>query len=219
MAINRQGLRFVGLLALVTVSLLVLHFSDFGQKIRPEEIRKTIQSAGPIAPLFFLLLYSLGPTFFFPSWVLSVSAGISFGPLWGTILTLIGATTGATIAFSVARYLGRGAVARILKGRLKDLDNRVENHGFQVIFILRLIPLVPFDVLDYMGGLSKIRTSDYILGTFFGIIPGTIAYVYLGHSMLDITSWTFAAAAGALVLLALMPFAYRRWKRNRSAPS
>ena len=67
----------------------------------------------------------------------SMTAGIAFGPLWGTILTLIGATIGATVAFSVARYLGRETVARLLKGRLKDLDDKIEVHGIQVIFFLR----------------------------------------------------------------------------------
>jgi uncharacterized membrane protein YdjX (TVP38/TMEM64 family) len=214
MAVRPQTLKFVGLLVLIAASLLTFQITDLGRYIKPQEIRTAIQSAGSIGPLLYLLIYSIAPTFFFPSWVLSVAGGLAFGPVWGTLLTLIGATIGATLAFFVARYLGRDFVARLLKGRFKMLDDKLAARGFQVIFFLRLIPLVPFDVLDYIGGLSKISVRDYVLGTFLGIIPGTFAYVYLGHSLTDIYSWQFAVAVGFLVLLALIPVLYKRWKNG-----
>ena len=209
MTVSPQTWKFTAMLVFITVGLIAFQATDLIQFIKPQEIRTTIQSAGPMAPLLYLFIYSIGPTFFFPSWVLSIAGGLAFGPVWGTLLTLVGATTGGTVAFCVARYLGRDFVSRLLKGKLKTLDDQASTHGFKVIFLLRLIPLVPFDVLDYIAGLSKIRMRDYILGTFIGIIPGTFAYVYLGSSLIDIFSWQFAVAVGLLILLAFIPVLYK----------
>lgn len=218
MAMPPQTLKFLGLLALVTISIAVFQAADLGRYIKPEEIRAAIQSAGPMAPLLYLLIYSIAPTFFIPGWIISVAGGLAFGVLWGTVLTVVGATIGGAIAFFVARSLGRDFVARLLKGKFAALDDQAAAHGFQVIFFLRLIPLVPFDALDYIAGLSKIGARDYILGTFLGIIPGTFAYVYLGSALADIYSYQFAGAVGLLILLALIPIFYKRWK-GESTPS
>jgi len=212
MALSPQTLKFVGLLAFVAVSIVIFQVADLGRYIKPEAIRATIQSAGPMAPLLYLLIYSIAPVFFVPGWIISVAGGLAFGALLGTVLTVVGATIGATMAFLVARYLGRDFVARLLKGKFAALDDQAAAHGFQVIFFLRLIPLVPFNALDYIAGLSKVGARDYILGTFLGIIPGTFAYVYLGSALTDIYSWQFAGAIGLLILLALIPMLYKRWK-------
>ncbi len=209
MALRPQTLKFIGLLTLIIASLIAFQMADLGRYIKPQAIRSTIQSVGPLGPLLYLLIYSIAPVFFFPGWVLSVAGGLAFGPLWGTLLTLVGATIGATLAFFVARYLGRDTVARILKGKIKTLDDQAAVHGFKVIFFLRLIPLVPFNVLDYIAGFSKISARDYVLGTFLGTIPGTFVYVYLGHSLTDIYSWQFVLAIGLLILLALIPMLYK----------
>lgn len=212
MALPPQTFKFLGLLIIVAVSVAVFQAADLDRYIRPEAIRATIQSAGPMAPLLYLLIYSIAPVFFVPGWIISIAGGLAFGALWGTVLTVVGATIGATMAFFVARYLGRDFVARLLKGKFAALDDQAATHGFQVIFFLRLIPLVPFNALDYVAGLSKIGVRDYILATFLGIIPGTFAYVYLGSALTDIYSWRFAGAVGLLILLAMIPMLYRRWK-------
>lgn len=212
-----QTLKFAGLLIIAGVGFSVFHFADLGRYANPEGIEAAVRSSGPLAPVVFLLFYAIGPTFFFPSWILTVVGGLCFGMKWGFILTLIGATIGGTIAFFVARYLGRDFVERFLKGRYRKLDDQVAYHGFEVIFFLRLIPLVPFDVLDYIAGVSKIHWRSYILGTFLGIMPGAFVYVYMGTTLSDIMSWQFAGALSLLLLLGLIPFFYKRFK-GRSIP-
>ncbi|HSG05691.1 MAG TPA: VTT domain-containing protein, partial [Nitrospiria bacterium] len=105
-----QTLKFAGLLIVAAAGILLFNFSDLGRIANPEGIEAGVKSFGPLAPLVFLLIYAIGPTFFFPSWVLTVVGGLCFGMKWGFVLTLIGATTGGTIAFFVARYLGRDFV-------------------------------------------------------------------------------------------------------------
>jgi uncharacterized membrane protein YdjX (TVP38/TMEM64 family) len=211
-----QTLKFAGLLVFIVLCGLLLQWTQLGRYIKPEAIQAAIQSVGPLAPMFYLILYSIAPVFFVPGWIITIAGGLAFGAVWGTALTVVGATIGATLAFYVARYLGRDFVARLLKGKFKALDDQAGRHGFQVIFFLRLIPLVPFNVLDYVAGISKIGARDYILGTFLGIIPGTFAYVYLGSSLTHIDSWQFASAVGLLILLAIVPLLYKRWKGQRN---
>jgi len=219
MAVSRQTLKFIALVVFVLLSAAFFQIADLGRYVKPEAIRAAIQSVGPLAPLLYLLIYSIAPVFFVPGWIITIGGGLAFGAVWGTVLTVIGATIGATLAFFVARYMGRDFVARVLKEKFKTLntlDEQAATHGFQVIFYLRLIPLVPFNVLDYVAGISKVGTRDYILGTFLGIIPGTFAYVYLGSALTNIYSWQFAGAVGLLVLLAVAPMLYQRWKGQRN---
>lgn len=217
MMFSLQTLKFVGLLIFIVLCILLFQWTYLGLYIQPEEIQTAIQSVGSLAPILYLLIYSIAPVFFVPGWIITIAGGLAFGAVLGTALTVVGATIGATLAFFVARYLGRDFVARILKGKFKALDDQAAVHGFQVIFFLRLIPLVPFNVLDYAAGISKIGARDYILGTFLGIIPGTFAYVYLGSALTDIYSWQFASAVGLLLLLAVVPLLYKRWKGPRNS--
>lgn len=221
MAVSRQTLKFIALVVFVLLSAAFFQIADLGRYVKPDAIRAAIQSVGPLAPLLYLLIYSIAPVFFVPGWIITIGGGLAFGAVWGTVLTVIGATIGATLAFFVARYMGRDFVARVLKEKFKTLntiDEQAASHGFQVIFFLRLIPLVPFNALDYVAGISKIGRRDYILGTFLGIIPGTFAYVYLGSALTNIYSWQFALAIGMLVLLAVIPLLYKRWKGEGSSP-
>jgi uncharacterized membrane protein YdjX (TVP38/TMEM64 family) len=218
MALPSQALKFAGLLMIIAVSVVLFQWTDLGRHLKPEAIRDAIQSVGPLAPLLYLAIYSVAPVLSVPGWIISVAGGLAFGAVWGTGLTVLGATVGATAAFFLARYLGRDFVARALKGKLQTLatiDDQAAAHGFQVIFFLRLIPLIPFNVLNYVAGLSRVGAGDYILGTFLGIIPGTFAYVYLGSSLTHVYSWQFALAIGMLVLLAVIPILYKRWKARR----
>jgi uncharacterized membrane protein YdjX (TVP38/TMEM64 family) len=215
MFISPQKLKFTILLSIALAGISIFHFAGLGKYMMPEEIRGALRSLGPMGPLFFVMIYSLGPTVFFPSWVLTVAGGLAFGMVWGTVLSLIGATSGATIAFFVSRFLGRDFVGRILKGRYKALDDRIAEHGFEVIFFLRLIPLVPFDVLDYIAGVSRISVRNYLPATVLGIIPGTIVYVNFGTALTDVTSWRFAGAVTLLVLLAAAPILYKRWRGQK----
>jgi uncharacterized membrane protein YdjX (TVP38/TMEM64 family) len=212
MSLSPQKLKFAILLLIAVAGVSVFHFAGLEKYMMPEQIRGALRSLGPMGPLFFVMIFSLGPTVFFPSWALTVAGGLAYGMVWGTVLSLIGASLGATIAFFVSRFLGRDFVGRILKGKFQRLDDRIGEHGFEVIFFLRLIPLVPFDALDYIAGVSKISVRSYIPATVLGIIPGTIVYVNFGSALTDMRSWRFAGAVTLLVLLAAAPILYRRWR-------
>lgn len=175
-------------------------------------IEDWVQQAGGAGPLLFILVYALAAVFFLPGSVLTLAGGALFGPVFGTLLNMVGATLGASIAFLIARYLGGDWVEKKTAGRLKQLKEGVEEEGWRFIVFVRLVPLFPFNLLNYAFGLTRIKLSHYVLASFFGMFPGAIAYTYLGYVGRE-------AAAGAeglvqkimlaMILLALVAFVPR----------
>ncbi len=207
--------KFGALLVVVVLSVVAVRATPLGAWLSTENIQDLLDRLGPWAPAAYMLAYLIAPVLALPGTPLSLAGGFLFGGLWGTVYTVIGAGTGATLAFLVARYLGRDFVGKVLRGKARTLDEEIAGHGLQVIFFLRLVPLVPFNLLNYAAGLSKMRLRHYVLGTYVGIIPGTFAYVYLGSSLTSIGSWQFFLAVGLLALLILVPLVYRRVRRAR----
>jgi len=140
-----------------------------------------INGLGPIAPIAFILLYVVITVAFVPASVVTLGAGVVFGVVKGSLLVFTGAMLGATAAFIVGRYLARDWVAQRLANRPKfqAIDTAIAQEGRKVIFLLRLSPLFPFNLLNYGLGLSQVSLKDYVLGTL-GIVPGTMMYVYVG---------------------------------------
>ncbi len=140
-----------------------------------------IDGLGAIAPLAFILLYIVITVAFVPASIVTLGAGVVFGVLKGSALVFVGAMLGATAAFLVGRYVARGWVASKIAGspRFQAIDDAIAQSGRKIIFLLRLSPVFPFNLLNYSLGLSQISLKDYVIGTV-GILPGTIMYVYLG---------------------------------------
>lgn len=141
-----------------------------------------VDSLGVWGPAAFMLGYALAVVAAAPGAVLTLAAGAIFGLLEGTAYVFVAATVGAAAAFLVARYLARGAVERRLSGneRFTAIDRAVADEGLKIVFLLRLSPIFPFNVLNYALGLTRIRFTDYLLASL-GMIPGTLLYVYLGN--------------------------------------
>ncbi len=144
-------------------------------------IENLIQNHGAAAPIVFILIYILATIFFFPGSLLTLLGGALFGPLWGVIYNLSGATIGAVIAFLTARYLAADWVAKQSAPRLKQLIHGVETEGWRFVAFTRLVPVFPFNLLNYALGLTKIKLWDYTLATGICMLPGAIAYTYLGY--------------------------------------
>ncbi|MGF1460721.1 MAG: TVP38/TMEM64 family protein [Leptolyngbyaceae cyanobacterium] len=148
-----------------------------------------IDSLGLIAPVVFIVLYVIVTVAFVPASVVTLGAGVVFGVVKGSLYVFIGAMLGATAAFLVGRYVARDWVGRKIAGneKFKAIDEAIAHEGRKIIFLIRLSPAFPFNLLNYALGLTKISLKDYILGTT-GIIPGTIMYVYLGSLAGDLAT-------------------------------
>ncbi|MGB5298647.1 MAG: VTT domain-containing protein [Thiogranum sp.] len=145
-------------------------------------LERWIQDAGIWAPLLFMAVYAVAAVLFLPGTLLTLAGGALFGPVLGTFYNLTGATIGATLAFLIARYLVSDWVAERTGGRLKQLINGVEGEGWRFVAFTRLVPLFPFNLLNYALGLTRIKLSHYLLATYICMLPASIAYSYLGYA-------------------------------------
>jgi uncharacterized membrane protein YdjX (TVP38/TMEM64 family)/rhodanese-related sulfurtransferase len=204
-------------LLLVGIGLAIVYRDVFD----PAALEDWVKDAGPAGPILFMAIYAIGTVFFLPGSVLTLTGGALFGPVWGTLYNLTGATIGATLAFLVARYLASAWVEQKTGGRLKQLKNGVEGEGWRFVAFVRLVPLFPFNLLNYALGLTRIRLSHYIIASYLCMLPGAIAYTYLGY----VGREAIAGGEGliqkgmlGLALLALVAFLPRLIGRLRQKP-
>ena len=132
------------------------------------------------APVVYVLLFAIGTVVFLPGSLFALAGGALFGPVWGAILNLLGATLGASLAFLIARYLAGDWVARKSGGHLKRLVDGVENEGWRFVAFVRLVPLFPFNLTNYALGLTRIGFLPYVITSFICMAPGAIAFSWLG---------------------------------------
>ena len=170
--------KFLLLLFIVAGITLVVIFRD---QLDATAIQNWIEEAGNAAPLLFMFVYIVATVFFFPGAVLTLLGGALFGPVPGTFYNLTAATIGAMLSFLVARYLASDWVEKKTGGKLKQLMNGVESEGWRFVAFTRLVPLFPFNLLNYGLGLTKIKFAHYSMATYIFMLPGAIAYSYLGY--------------------------------------
>lgn len=167
------------LIVVMGIALAILYRDQLDASV----LEQWVASAGAAGPLVFMLIYAVGTVFFMPGSVLTLAGGALFGPVWGTLYNLTGATLGATLAFLVARYLASDWVEEKTGGRLKQLKDGVEGESWRFVAFVRLVPLFPFNLLNYALGLTRIRLSHYIIASYLCMLPGAIAYTYLGFAL------------------------------------
>ncbi len=173
---------------------------------------------GVWAPVVHVLLFAVGTIVFLPGSLFALAGGALFGPVWGAILNLVGATLGASLAFLIARYLADDWVARKSGGHLKRLVDGVEKEGWRFVAFVRLVPLFPFNLTNYALGLTRIGFVPYVTTSFICMAPGAVAFSWLGHAGQGaLTGDASAIRYGlyALGLLAVIGFAPRLIKRMR----
>lgn len=184
----------VGLLA---AALLILGGRQLGVYI--PQFRAWVEGLGALAPIVFILGYAVATVAFIPGSALTVAAGAIFGVVEGMIYTLVGATIGASAAFLLARYVARGAIERRISGnpRFAAIDKAVGRQGFKIVALLRLSPVLPFNLLNYALGLTRVRFLHYLAASV-AMLPGTLLYVYSGAAVGEL-----AGGAGNRVLLGI----------------
>ena len=165
------------LLLIAGISVMVVYRDQLDAAV----LEDWVKSAGMLGPVLFMALYTVGTIFFFPGSVLTLAGGAFFGPVWGTLFNLTGATIGAAISFFIARHLLSDWVENKTGGRMKQLKEGVENEGWRFVAFVRLVPLFPFNLLNYALGITRIKFWHYVIATYIFMLPGAIAYTYLGY--------------------------------------
>jgi uncharacterized membrane protein YdjX (TVP38/TMEM64 family)/rhodanese-related sulfurtransferase len=215
---NKTLLR--GLLGLVLLAAVAAAIA-LRDRFDVAALQAWVEGAGAAGPIVFMALYTLATVLFLPGSVLTLAGGALFGPVWGTLWNLTGATLGAALAFLVARYLGADWVARRAGPRLQRLNDGVTSEGWRFVAFVRLVPLFPFNLLNYALGLTRIPFVAYVLATWVFMLPGAIAYTWLGFAGRE----ALAGGEGmirnfliALALLAAVAFLPRFVRKLREKP-
>ncbi len=210
----KKRIRFIILVAFIIASVAFIRGTGLDEYLDQERLRAWISSYGVWGPIAYILLYSVAPSLMLPGLPITVAGGILFGPVGGTVYTSIGATIGGSAAFLIARYMGRGWVEDMLKeGKWKELDLEVERRGWKIVAFTRLIPLFPFNLLNYAFGLTRIRFSHYAAASFVFMLPGITAYVVFSSSLLDLlkgkASKEFVIGLALIIILSIVAAAYK----------
>ena len=141
-----------------------------------------VQQLGPAGVALFIIAYALATVLFLPGWIFTVSAGLIYGIVGGTLIALTGAVIGASLAFLLARYLLRQYIEQLTKKnpRLRAIDEAIGKNGWKIVGLLRLNPLIPFNLSNYFYGITSISFWAYFVVSAIGMIPGALLYAYLG---------------------------------------
>jgi uncharacterized membrane protein YdjX (TVP38/TMEM64 family)/rhodanese-related sulfurtransferase len=178
---SRGGLFRAGLLCAI-LGAAALGWWVFEGRLDPAAIEAAIREAGWLAPAMFVVLFVLATLLFVPGSIFGLAGGALFGPLWGTVWNLAGGTLGATAAFLFARFIAGDWIAARARGRLKSVLAGVDAEGWRFVALVRLVPVIPFNLLNYALGLTRIPIAQYVLASLVCMVPGTAAYAWLGHA-------------------------------------
>jgi len=175
--------------------------------------------AGRFGPLLFIAIYTVRPLVLFPATVLTLGAGLVFGPVLGIVYTIIGSNLSAMVAFVVGRLLGEGLLdGERTKGIVQRYTDRLRNNSFETVLIMRFV-FLPYDLVNYLCGVLQIDWKAFLLATAIGSIPGTIAIVLAGSSIQGDLSEGLPSfdprVFGVSVVLLVISLAISRYAKRR----
>ena len=141
-----------------------------------------VRTLGALGVVVFIGAYAIATVLFLPGWIFTVAAGLVYGVAGGTAVALAGAIIGSTLAFLCGRYLVRKRVEAATKGNKKfaAIDKAIGDQGWKIVGLLRLSPIVPFNLSNYFYGVTAVGFWPYVLASAVGMLPGTLLYAYLG---------------------------------------
>lgn len=206
-------------LLIILLAAIIIISVKYRDQFNLMDIRTWLEQYQPWTPIIFIALYVLATIFFLPGSVLTIAGGLLFGAWWGTLYNIIGATIGATIAFIIARYIASDWVRAKGGKYLNKILDGVEQEGWHFIAFVRLVPLFPFNLLNYLLGLTKIGVVPYIIASFIFMLPGTFAYTYagsLGESFVNSSGMALIGKVligiGLIVLVTVLPIFIKRYR-------
>lgn len=215
---NRTTLIRIGILTSIAGAITIA--AQYREALDPETLSTTLDIFGIWAPVAFIVLFALATVAFLPGTVFALAGGVMFGPLLGTLFNLTGATIGAVLAFLAARHMAYGWVREKTGPRLDRIIRGVDEEGWRFVAFTRLVPLFPFNLLNYALGLTRISLLHYTVATAVCMAPGALAYTYLGYAGREAAAGSESAIRNgviALALLAVVMFVPRLVKRLRGA--
>ncbi len=206
--------------ALLALAVVVVVATALALLLQPSatDIENVFGGGGVLGAVLFALAYALLTIAFVPGAPLTVAAGALYGLGGGLAVTMVGAGAGAIGAFAIGRHSARATVERASGRRVAAIETRLAGKGFYALLALRLLPVVPFNALNYAAGASALGYRDYAVATLLGIAPGALVYTALGAGVDDPVSPLFIGAAALAIALAVVARAFSaRLEEERGA--
>jgi uncharacterized membrane protein YdjX (TVP38/TMEM64 family) len=175
-----------GLLIILFFLLLILLYLGMHYSLNVTDIQTSVKSFGVMSPIIFLLIFAVAPLFFVPVTPLMLTAGILFGPVLGTVLSIFGATIGASLSFFVSRYFLKNWIDQKSPARVLLVQEKIKKEGWKFIVLARITPIFPFNVQNYIFGVTNVSIKTYFWASLLSLIPGCFTYVYLGYAGISI---------------------------------
>ncbi len=212
----------------VVILVGVLYQDGSLQELFTEEgyanLKLWIEAQGFWAPLVYILCYLVGTLLFIPGSIMNLTAGAIFGTTWGFLYVVIASNIGASIAFFLVRHFGRDFAQKlVVAGGLANFQAGLNRNAFLLVLGLRLVPVIPFNPLNFVLGLSQVGWKDYALGTLLGMLPATFIYVTLGNvantlhgaRLTDPETLRRPDVWGPFLLVAVLGLLTHRFRRSR----
>jgi uncharacterized membrane protein YdjX (TVP38/TMEM64 family) len=210
----KSGIFLLTLICIVATGVGVYLLGGIDQA----QLQAWLKQAGIWAPLIYIALYTLGTILILPSTPLNLSGGAIFGAWWGTLWTSVAAVIAAVVAFAFTRTVGRDIVARKFAGRWEAMDAEMRQGGLFYMFAIRLLPIIPYGLVNFAAGLTSIRFKDYLIGTVLGTVPGILPFVMMGSGLRALKSGDVLPLMGALGLTGLLVGGATWYRRRRQSP-
>jgi uncharacterized membrane protein YdjX (TVP38/TMEM64 family) len=174
--------QLIALIVILIVFFLAMRFLPVQEWLR--DFNTWVAQMGTVGIVIFICLYTVATVLLAPGAILTIGAGFAFGLWKGVLAVSAGSTLGAAVAFLVARFIARNKVEAIAQRneKFRQIDNAIGREGAKLIFLLRLSPVIPFNLSNYFYGLTAVKFLPYVLASWIGMIPGTFLYVYIGMS-------------------------------------
>ncbi len=185
--------------------------------IEPENLKIWLEQMGLWAPVFYILIYTVATILVLPSTPLNLCGGALFGIWFGTLWTTVAAIIAGVVAFYFARTIGRDLISSKLAGRWQAIDAEMRQGGLFYMFAIRLLPIIPYGLVNFAAGLTSIKFRDYFLGSVVGTLPGVFPFVMIGSGLTAMTQGDiFPLMFGFLLSGILVGFAtwYRRRRKD-----
>lgn len=211
----KSGIFLLTVFCIVVTGLAVYFLGG----IDPKQLQVWLNQAGIWAPIIYIALYIVATLLILPSTALNLTGGAIFGPWLGTLWTTVAAIIAAVVSFTFTRTVGRETIARRLAGRWQAMDAEMRQGGLFYMFAIRLLPIIPYGLVNFAAGLTSIRFRDYFLGTVMGTVPGVLPFVMIGSSGLQaMRTGDVLPLMGALGLTGLLVGGAHWYRRRRQSP-
>ncbi|MEL6909208.1 MAG: TVP38/TMEM64 family protein [Cyanobacteria bacterium J06598_4] len=195
----KSSLIIVLLFGAIATAISIIVVGDIDQ----QQLEIWLEQMGGLAPLIYIVFYTVATLLILPSTPLNLTGGAIFGVWWGTLWTTIAALVAAVVAFVFTRTVGKKAFSQKLAGRWQAMDAEIRQGGLFYLFAIRLLPIIPYGIVNFGAGLTSIKFKDYLIATLFGTLPGVLPFVMLGAGITAMSEGDILPLMAAFALIGI----------------